>query len=169
MIPAPPASIGPAFSVMDWDSQSKIRWEKHLNGGKKTFRHVSRPCFCWCISWNSMSIFYLYKSIFKWYVCVWVVLEKNQTKASKDEKTWVIQVAKRGEANQPGSHPASAYKKSPPSKRILPLLWGCIPKWSLRNDDADDEPPQKKQDVLVIKNEKWWVLSLEWTFTGEHC
>lgn len=28
---------------------------------------------------------------------------------------------------------------------------------------------QKKQDVLVIKNEKWWVLSLEWTFTGEHC
>lgn len=34
---------------------------------------------------------------------------------------------------------ASAYKKSPPNSRILPLVSGCIPKWSLGTSNPNQK------------------------------
>lgn len=158
MIPAPPASIGPVFSVMDWDSQSKICWEKHLNGEKNVFFG--------CISCNSMSISYLYKSICM--ICVCVGSAKNINKSTKRWENLRFKLR-----NLRGSYSAREFPRPRHIRNPHRASAFCRCSEVAFPDEASEMMMlmmnQKKQDVLVIKNEKWWVLSLEWTFTGEHC
>ena len=72
MIPAPPASIGPVFSVMDWDSQSKICCEKHLNGEKMCFLGAYLAIQC---------PYHICINLFVWYVRVGSA--KNINKSTK--------------------------------------------------------------------------------------